>query len=118
MPVSVVDSGQVPVLDPLGTLDPIDKLDTQEKPSAAGVKITIVQYEQFTDIEFEPPATFFTRSAMGEYYFYHTRLRNKAQEACDEVFGKGRYTVNASKIQRGKGGLTCTGTQTRKGQRK
>jgi hypothetical protein len=83
-----------------------------------GVRITIVSYERFTDIEFEPPATFFTRSAMGSYYFYHTRDRAKAQEACDEVFGKGHYTVNTSKVQKGKGALTCTGTQTRRGQRK
>lgn len=85
---------------------------------AAGVRITVVDFEQFADFEFEPPATFFTRSAMGQYYFYHTRARAKAQEACDDLFGKGRYTVNASKIQKGKGGLTCTGTQTRRGQKR
>lgn len=86
--------------------------------SAEGVRISLVSYEEFTDIEFVPPATFFTRSALGLYYFYHTRIRAKAQAACDDVFGKGRYTVNASKIQKGKGGLTCTGIQTRRGQRK
>ncbi|MDX9668660.1 hypothetical protein [Pseudomonas sp. P8_250] len=109
----------------IGTLSMQD-LKVQQDPQvqqvsdmiAAGVRITIVKYEQFVDIEFEPPATFFTRSAMGDYYFYHSRERAKAQAACDDVFGKGRYTVNASKIQKGKGGLTCTGTQTRKGQRK
>lgn len=85
---------------------------------AEGVRISLVRYEEFTDIEFVPPATFFTRSAMGLYYFYHTRARAKAQAACDAVFGKGRYTVNASKIQKGKVGLTCTGSQTRRGQRK
>jgi hypothetical protein len=84
---------------------------------AAGIRITVVPYDEFADFDFEPPATFFTRSAMGDYYFYHSRDRALAQAACDEVFGKGRYTVNASKIQKGKGGLTCTGTQTRKGQR-
>jgi hypothetical protein len=85
---------------------------------AAGIRITIVQYEAFAAYDFEPPATFFTRSALGQYYFYHTRDRAKAQEACDDVFGKSRYTVNSSKTQKGKGGLTCTGTQTRRGQRK
>lgn len=83
----------------------------------AGVQITIVSYEQFADFEFEPPATFFTRSAMGQYYFYHTRHRAKAQAACDELFGKSHYTVTATKIQRGRKGLTCTGTHTRRGQR-
>lgn len=96
------------------------KATKEQDPSsivAAGVQISTIEYEQFADFEFEPPATFFTRSAMGLYYFYHTRTRAKAQEACDEIFGKGRYTVNATKIQKGKGGLTCTGTHTRKGQR-
>lgn len=92
--------------------------DSNTEISAEGVRISLVSYEEFTDIEFVPPATFFTRSAMGLYYFYHTRTRAKAQAACDDVFGKGRYTVHASKIQKGKGGLTCTGTQTRRGQRK
>lgn len=104
MDVSVRESVSAPVLKP--------------SVQAAGVQITVVEFEQFTDFEFEPPATFFTRSAMGQYYFYHTRDRAKAQVACDDLFGKGRYTVNASKIQKGKGGLTCTGTQTRRGQKR
>ncbi|MNE17276.1 hypothetical protein D3C87_1546910 [compost metagenome] len=113
MDESVKESGEEPQEDP----------EDQQGPQVSnmivlGVRITIVQYERFVDYEFEPPATFFTRSAMGDYYFYHVRNRAKAQEACDELFGKRRYTVNASKIQKGRGGLTCTGTQTRKGQRK
>lgn len=94
-------------------LQPLDAI-------AAGIRITIVEYDTFTQYDFEPPATFFTRSAMGDYYFYHTRDRAKAQEACDMLFDRGRYTVNASKMQKGKAGVafTCTGTQTRRGQRK
>lgn len=84
----------------------------------AGVRISVVKYEHFSAHDFEPPATFYVRSALGQYYFYHTSKRAKAQEACDEYFGKARYTVNASKIQKGKGSFTCTGTQTRKGQKK
>lgn len=83
----------------------------------AGVRISLVSFDTFSAYDFEPPATFYTRSAMGEYYFYHTRTRAKAQEACDEIFGSGRYLVTATKIQRGTGPLTCTGTHTRKGQR-
>ena len=82
---------------------------------AEGVRISLVEYEEFAGWGFEPPSTFFTRSAMGVYYFYHTRSREKAQGACDATFGKGHYTVTAAKTQKGKGGaLTCTGTHTRK----
>lgn len=89
-----------------------------EKTEILGVRYTVVIYDEFVDIDFQPPATFFSRSAMGDYYFWHTRERGKAQTACDEMFGVGRYTVNASKIQKGKGSLTCTGTQTRRGQQR
>lgn len=84
----------------------------------SGIRYTVVSYAEYTDIDFEPPATFYVRSAMGDYYFFHTRDRAKAQAACDEMFGAGRYTVHSSKIQRGKGTLTCTGTQTKRGQRR
>ncbi len=89
-----------------------------EKQVVAGVRYSVVDYGQFTDIDFQPPATFFSRSAMGDYYFWHTRERQKAQAACDELFGIGRYTVHTSKMQKGRGELTCRGTQTRRGQRK
>jgi len=83
----------------------------------AEVKVTMVTFEEFSDYQFQPPATFYTMSASQLYYFYHTRDRAKAQETCNEMFGEGRYTVKASKIQKGNGNITCSGTQTRKGQK-
>lgn len=81
----------------------------------AGVRVSLTDFEKFSAYDFEAPATFYTRSAMGEYYFYHTWTRAKAQTACDEIFGAGRYKVTATKTQKGKGtALTCTGTATRK----
>lgn len=82
------------------------------------VKVTVVSFDQFSAYDFLAPATWFIKNAMGEFLFIHTRERAKAQEWVDENYGKGRYTVNASKIQKGKGSLTCTGTATRKGQKK
>lgn len=86
-------------------------------------KVTKVSFTEFTDIDFIPPATFFIQNAMGEYIFIHTSKRQLAQEWVDENYGKGRYTVKASKLQATKsklesGGLSCTGTATRKGQKK
>ena len=85
----------------------------------AKMKISNVSFDQFTDIDFVPPSTFFIRGATGDYYFIHTSSRSKAQEWVDENFGKGRYTVVASKLQKTKpknesGAYSCTGTGSRK----
>lgn len=82
------------------------------------VRVTVVDFDLFSDIDFVPPATFYIRNASGDYVFVHTRSRDKAQAWVDDNYGKGRYKVNASKIQKGNGNITCTGTQTRRGQRK
>lgn len=87
------------------------------------LKISVVQFEQFSSYEFTAPATFFIQNAMGDYIFIHTSKRNVAQAWVDENYGKGRYTVKASKLQATKsklesGGFSCTGTATRKGQKK
>lgn len=86
-------------------------------------RTTTVTFAQFADIEFIPPATFFIQNAFGEYVFIHTSKREVAQVWVDENYGKGRYTVKAAKLQATKsklesGGLSCTGTATRRGQRK
>jgi hypothetical protein len=86
-------------------------------------KITVVNFTEFSSLTFIPPATFFIQNAMGDYIFIHTAKRQVAQDWVDEEYGKGRYTVKASKLQATKsklesGGLSCTGTATRKGQRK
>lgn len=86
-------------------------------------KITVIDFETFSALDFIPPATFFIQNAMGEYVFIHTAKRQVAQDWVDEEYGKGRYTVKASKLQATKsklesGGLSCTGTATRRGQKK
>lgn len=82
------------------------------------LKTTVVSFEQFSGYDFIPPATFFIKNAMGEFVFIHTRDRAKAQAWVDENYGKGRYTVNASKLQKGSGDVTVRGVATRKGQQK
>lgn len=83
------------------------------------LRITEVSYEEFTDYQFIPMSTFYIMSATQTYYFIHTSKRAEAQAWADENFGKGMYTVKASKLQKTKskredGGLSCTGTETRK----
>ena len=82
-------------------------------------KVTIVNYETFTDYLFIPPATFYIQSATGDYWFVHTSDRRIAQEYIDSVFDKGKYTIKASKLQKTvskseSGELSCRGTATRK----
>jgi hypothetical protein len=82
-------------------------------------KVTIVDYQTFTDYLFIPPSTFYIQNAMGEYWFVHTSSRVVAQEYIDSVYGKGRYTVVASKLQKTvskseSGELSCRGIATRK----
>ena len=86
-------------------------------------KITVITFDVFSSLEFVPPATFFIQNAMGDYVFIHTAKRQVAQDWVDAEYGKGRYTVKASKLQATKsklesGGLSCTGTATRKGQKR
>ena len=85
-------------------------------------KITVVSFETFSNYEFIPPATFFIQNALGEYIFIHTASRATAQEWVNENYGKGRYTVKASKLQKGKElgehSKPAFGTATRKGQKR
>lgn len=82
------------------------------------MKVTVVDYETFTDYEFVPCSTFFVRGATGDYYFFHTSKRADAQKQADEMFGKNKYKVVASRLQKEKsksesGALSCNGTATR-----
>lgn len=82
------------------------------------MKVTPITFDEFTGYDFLPPSTFFIRDATGDYRFLHTSSRAKAQTFVDAEYGKGRYTVVASKLQKTKskqegGGYSCNGTATR-----
>lgn len=90
---------------------------SEKKPKE--LKITIVSYEEFTDIDFSPPSTWFFCNALGEYIFIHTSKRNVAQEWVDEYSGvKGKYRVIPTRDQKTKsrmesGGCSVVATATR-----
>src|SRR5437870_4789764 len=85
-------------------------------------KVTLVSYTEFAKWEFIPPATFFIKDAMGDYVFIHTAKRATAQEWVDTEYGKGRYSVNTSRLQKGKplgeDSKPAFGTATRRGQKR
>lgn len=87
------------------------------------VKTENITFEQFSAWDFMPPGTFYIRNALGDYLFLKTSDRKAAQDHVNAEFGKGRYTVVAAKIEAGKsklesGGYSCTGTTTRRGQKR
>lgn len=82
-----------------------------------------VEFEQFTEWDFVPPGSFYIRDASGDYIFMKTSDRQLAQKHIDNEYGKGKYNVVPAKIQKTvsrleSGGLSCTGTATRRGQQK
>ena len=85
-------------------------------------KVTLVSYEEFAAWEFIPPATFFIKDAIGNYVFVHTARRQVAQDWIDSEYGKGRYSVNTSRLQKGKplgeDSKPAFGTATRRGQKR
>lgn len=85
------------------------------------VKTVTVSYSQYTEWDFIPPGSFYVRDAMGDYLYIKTGDRRIAQQTIDEIYGKGKYTAVAAKLEKGvskleSGGYSCTGTSTRRGQ--
>lgn len=72
----------------------------------------------FNDIDFVEPSKWRIMNALGEMVYFCCQKREKAQEICDEMYGKGRYTVRTSSTVKTKsklesGDYSCRGTQTR-----
>lgn len=87
------------------------------------VEVVIVSFNDYTSYDFQEPGTYFSVSAMQEYYFYKTSDRVAAQEKCDSLFGPNKYVVKTGKTIKSKsrlesGGQSVYATATRKGQKK
>lgn len=64
------------------------------------MRTTFVSFEQFSDIEFEDPATYYIRTALG-YVYMHTRDRKKAVDYIKKEYG-GIYEIRTSKTIKSK----------------
>jgi len=53
----------------------------------------------------QAPSNLYMVNALGEYHFFLTKDRTKAQQACDDVYGKGKYVIRAMKDQKTKSKL-------------
>lgn len=63
-------------------------------------KVTTISFQDFSDDDFKKPSNHYIRNAMGEYVFFHNRDRAESQKVCDDMYGKGQYKVNASKMSK------------------
>lgn len=86
---------------------------------AKDIEVVIVSFTDYTSYDFVEPGSFFSMSAMQDYYFYKTSDRKLAQDKCDEIFGANRYVVKtskniATKSKREDGGVSASGTNSRK----
>ncbi len=81
---------------------------------AKEIETKVVSMEEFCDMDFKSPSNFWIKNCLGEYCFFVTRDRIKAQQKCNEMFGTGFYTVNCLNPSKGKSNYSCTGTATRK----
>lgn len=87
------------------------------------IEVVVVSFADYTSYDFVEPGTYFSVSAMQEYYFYKTADRKIAQDKCDSLFGPNKYVVKTSKTIKTKsklesGGQSVYATATTKGQKK
>jgi len=67
------------------------------------IQKTVVSYEVYSEEGFSHPSTFFIVDCLGNNVYYHTRDRKVAQEEVDKDYGKGKYSVKATKESKGSG---------------
>jgi hypothetical protein len=77
------------------------------------VKTTVVSFAETQDLDFTHPSKWYINNALSEVVYIHVRDRASAIQYVKEEYG-GKYTVKCSGIQKNKGSLTCTGSETRK----
>lgn len=78
-------------------------------------KITRCDLNEIDKDGFKPPAKWYFISALGDAVYIHCRDRVDAEKYITENYGKGFYKLRTSSIEKNKGDITCSGTNTRKG---
>lgn len=87
------------------------------------IKTVRVTFEEFCSYDFIPKGRFYVRDATGDYMFIKTSDRIAAQAWIDEEYGKGKYRAVPAQAEnltskQESGGYSCTGTSTRRGQKR
>lgn len=71
--------------------------------------VKIIEFEEFTDLEFREVSNFFVKNCLGQRVYFLTRSRETAQMTSDEMFGVGHYRVSSGKMQKNSGTNTVRG---------
>jgi hypothetical protein len=79
------------------------------------IKITIVDMSELAHDDFKHPAKFFIINALGMCVYIHVRTRQEAEDYITKEYGKGFYKLRTSSIEKPKGEVSVSGSNTRRG---
>lgn len=79
------------------------------------IQITIIDMSELAHDDFRHPAKYYIINALGHCVYIHVRSRAEAEEWITKEYGKGFYKLRTSSIEKPKGDVTCSGSNTRKG---
>lgn len=71
--------------------------------------VKIIDFEEYTDMEFREVSSFFIKNCLGQRVYFMTRSREIAQITSDAMFGVGHYRVNSGKISKASGTESAVG---------
>jgi hypothetical protein len=63
------------------------------------IETIIVSYEDFNDPDFHYPSNYYIVNCFGEYVFYKTRSRHKAQQSVNSFYGASKYQVRSANLK-------------------
>lgn len=66
-------------------------------PKQKEIQKTVVSYEVYSEEEFSHPSGYFVVDCLGNRVYYHSRDRSVCQQEVDKDYGKGKYSVKATK---------------------
>jgi len=69
----------------------------------------VVEYSEYTDIDFREVSSFFIKNAFGDRVYFMTREREVAQATCDCTYGDKFYSVTSGKTSKNSGNNTVRG---------
>lgn len=72
-------------------------------------EVVIVEFEEFTDMDFREVSSFFVKNSMGQRVYFMTRSREIAEAKNAELFGKGFYRLSSGKVSKPSGTESAVG---------
>jgi hypothetical protein len=71
--------------------------------------VKIVEFEDYTDLEFREVSNFFIKNCLGQRVYFLTRSREIAQHTSDQMFGINHYRINSGKMSKPSGTESAVG---------